>query len=536
MITKLTSIAAAVLLVACGGGGTSATAPVATATADVSMTPFYSVAPIDLETPVNNAIDDPHVQMIPDGTNSPVIATYTPAQIRAAYNMPPIETATPAELGAGQTIYIVDAFHNPNIAEELAAFNQKFNLPGCSTKVVTSVPLALAGNTCELAVVYSTGAATMTTVAPAYDEGWAMESALDVQWAHATAPLARIVLIEAPDTMSGNMVSAIKLANAMGPGAVSMSFGAPEGGWSLNLNSAFNGMNMSYYAATGDTGSSVQWPAVSPNVVAVGGTSLSYSGGLRSEVSWKGTGGGTSSYTGAPSYQTTTMRTVADVSFNADPATGQYVAFIPNGKTAVTWLGLGGTSLATPQWAGIGAVTNAVRASLSKAALNNTNATLYAASASYTGIFTDVTTGINGTCYSCKAGPGYDMLAGLGTPNVSTLVAALSSGIAPAAPVTPTPTTPVPTTGPSVTATSFNGVEGKPLTGTITIADPGQSALSLSIYISERPPGMRLSVKGLEFTATWASPVVGTYSLTVMVTDRTGKKVTSIIPVVIVPK
>ncbi len=247
---------------------------------------------------------------------SSAVATYSPAQIRAAYDLPALPAAgtalTPsqaAQLGAGQTIYIVDAMHNPNAAAELAIFNQKFGLPGCTTKAIATnatLPLPPApASGCEFSVVYNTPSSTMTATAPAYNSGWAMEIALDVQWAHATAPLARIVLIEAPDASINSLLGAVRLANLMGPGVVSMSFGAAEGSWTASVDSAFTGKNMSYLAATGDSGSGVSWPSVSPNVLAVGGTTLSYSGsGVRSEAAWSGTGGGISAYTALPTYQT----------------------------------------------------------------------------------------------------------------------------------------------------------------------------------------------------------------------------------------
>jgi hypothetical protein len=170
------------------------------------------------------------------------VATYTPAQIRAAYAMPALPangatlTATQAaQLGAGQTIYLVDAMNNPNVAAELAAFDSKFGLPTCTvTAIATNATLPLAtapGNGCVLSVVYSTTSGGITASAPAYDSGWSTEISLDVQWAHATAPLARIVLIEAPDSSTTSLVAAVNLANSMGHGVVSMSFGAAEGGW-----------------------------------------------------------------------------------------------------------------------------------------------------------------------------------------------------------------------------------------------------------------------------------------------------------------
>lgn len=452
-----------------------------------------------------------------------VVATYSPAQIRAAYDLPALPAAgtalTPAQaaqLGAGQTIYIVDAMHNPNAAAELAIFNQKFGLPGCVTKVIATnatLPLPPApASGCEFSVVYNTPSSSMTATAPAYNSGWAMEIALDVQWAHATAPLARIVLIEAPDASINSLLGAVRLANQMGPGVVSMSFGAAEGNWTASVDSAFTGKNMSYLAATGDSGSGVSWPSVSPNVLAVGGTTLSYSGsGARSEAAWSGTGGGISAYTALPAYQTASVpgltnllrRNVADVAFNADPATGQYTAVMAQGSSTANWLSIGGTSLSTPQWAGLVAIANASRALQAKSALGLPHGILYGQIASVPGTFAssfaDITRGSNGTCSVCTARVGYDPLGGLGTPNVKSLLAGLSgTQTAPAAPV--------------VAPASISGAAGKPLSFTVsaTAANP------LSYTMLGAPAGMSIAATGV---VSWASPVAGTYAVTMVARD-----------------
>ncbi|MEI8168566.1 MAG: S53 family peptidase [Rhodoferax sp.] len=452
-----------------------------------------------------------------------VISTYTPAQIRSAYGLPllpaagtTMTTAQAAQMGAGQTIYIVDAMHDPNIAAELAAFNTKFGLPACTTKaiaVTASLPLATASKTaCEFSVVYNTASATMTAAAPAYDAGWATEITLDVQWAHATAPLARIILIEAADASLNSLLGAIKLANVMGPGIVSMSFGANEGNYTASVDAAFGNANMTYLAATGDSGAAVSWPAVSPNVVAVGGTTLTYTGtGARSEVSWSGTGGGTSLYTPTPSYQTNAVpgmgtlarRTVADVAFNADPASGQYVAVLSPGSATVSWLSVGGTSLSTPQWAGLIAVANATRAQVAKPILGAPHAVLYGQIATvpgnYASVFADVTKGTDGTCATCTAKVGYDPLSGLGTPNVTSLLSVLSGTTAVAA-------------APVVTAASISGKVGTALSFTVAVTAPNPVTYSLI----GAPAGMAISAAGV---VTWATPLVGTFPVTVIAKD-----------------
>ena len=467
------------------------------------------------------------------------IGTYSPAQIRAAYGLPslPVTGATPtaaqaAQMGAGQTIYIVDAYHNPNVAAELAAFNQKFGLPTCTTKAVavtTVLPLTAPSlSACELSVVYSTAAGTMTTAAPAYNSGWATEIAMDVQWAHATAPLARIVLIEAADPTGTNLGGAIKLANAMGPGAVSMSFGGAESSATASLDSLFTGANMTYLASTGDSGAAVSWPSVSPKVVAVGGTTLTYTGtGARTEVAWSGTGGGTSAYTAIPSYQTNLVpgmgtlarRTVADVSFNADPASGQYVAVMSPGSATVNWLSAGGTSISAPQWAGVIAMANASRLLAAKPLLGLPHAILYGqistVPGSYANVFGDVAQGSHGTCSTCTAKTGYDELTGLGTPNVANLLTALTGAAS--------------TTAPVVTPAAIAGKVGVALSFTISSTAVNPNTYSLT----GAPAGMVVSTSGV---VSWPTPVAGTYAVTAIAKDtKTGLTGQAVYTVTIAP-
>jgi len=576
------SLGAALVLTACGGGGTAETtaeAPAGVASFEIAAAslpaeaasqiaePTFHLAPVLLDEPGDaDAVDNsassrtlPHTQAIPadtealqtlgltvqalqqaqrtralaapralaDGSVAPMATsgaatTYTPAQIRAAYGLPTLPSAglvptaaQAAQLGAGQTIYIVDAMHDPNVAAELNAFNQKFGLPTCATKAIApnaALPLAAAalGDGCVLSVVYSTVNGTMTTVAPAYNAGWATEIALDVQWAHATAPLARIVLIESADASLNGLLGAVKLANTMGGGAVSMSFGAAEGNWTASVDPAFAASGMTYLAATGDSGSAVSWPSVSTKVVAVGGTSLRYTTGARSETSWSRTGGGISAFTAKPAYQsnqvpgvgTLVRRAVADVAFNADPSTGQFVAVMTPGSSAVSWVSAGGTSLSTPQWAGLVAVANAMRVRAAKPLLGAPHGTLYgqiaAVPGSYAAAFSDVLSGANGTCATCAAKVGYDVPTGLGTPNVSALLPALGGAAA-------APTAPV---APVVAAAAVNGKTGLPLSYSVTVTATTATGFSLA----NAPAGMAISNTGV---ISWANPVAGTYAVTV---------------------
>ena len=452
-----------------------------------------------------------------------VVATYTPAQVRAAYGLPALpaagialSAAQAAQFGAGQTVYVVGAQHNPQVAAELAAFNQKFGLPACTTKAIAVsavLPLAApATSACELSVVYTTTAGSRTATAPAYEAGWATELALDVQWVHAIAPLARIVLIEAPDPSVNSLLGAIRLASAMGPGAVSMSFGTAEAGFTAQVDAVFTAPGMSYLAATGDWGTGVMWPSVSPSVLAVGGTTLSWSGvGARSETVWSGTGGGLSAATARPAYQTAAVpglgaparRTLADVAFNADPSTGQYVAVMSPGSTAVNWISAGGTSLSTPQWAGLVAVANALRAQVAKPVLGAPHTLLYqqigAVPGTYAGAFADIVQGSNGACALCNAQKGYDTPTGLGTPQAGALWAALTGATA----------TPLP---PVVTAAAISGQVGTPLSFTVSV----RAANPVTYSLAGAPAGMAIAATGV---VTWATPLAGSYSVTVTARD-----------------
>ncbi len=454
----------------------------------------------------------------PEGTAlSPMAAAsnvtvYTPAQIRAAYGMPAltgtaasVTSAQAAQMGAGQTIYVVDANNDPNVVAELANFDSKFGLPGCTvTPIATSasLPLAPAPTTgCTFSVVYSDSSGGMTATVPAYDANWATEIALDVQWAHATAPYARIVLIEAYDP-----TNAVLLANKMGPGVVSQSWGGPESSMtSLDDATYYSTPNMTYLAATGDSGAEVEWPSVSSHVLAVGGTSLSYSGtGPRAETVWSGTGGGVSAYVATPTYQTLAVpglaapahRAVTDVTFNANPYTGQYVAIMTPGSTNVAYYSAGGTSLATPQWAGIVAIANALRAQTKLAPIGASQPALYGLATqagSYSSAFLDVKSGSDGTCTTCYAGVGYDLPSGLGSPNVASLLTTLSAQPAVSAPVV----APATVTGKVGTALSF--------------AITATAAHTLTYSLTGAPAGM--SVNAATGVVTWNVPTLGTHTV-----------------------
>ena len=381
---------------------------------------------------------------IPNASSTTSIV-YTPAQIRSAYNMQALNNESSLNKGAGQTIYIVDAYHHPKVLEDLNTFSNTFGLPGCTLQAIATTASVLPRPSlteCKLSVIYSTSKGGMTTKVPKYDVGWAQEIALDTQWVHAIAPLARIVLIESASATISELGGAIKLANKLGPGVVSMSFSASEGSWVTQAaysTQLFSTSNMTYLAATGDNGTAVGWPAVVPSVMAVGGTSLNYDVNSRSEKAWTGSGGGISKYVKAPSFQaaitipkitTLKYRAVSDVSMVADPATGVYVYFTAQKATTTALYQFGGTSLSTPIWAGLFSLVNASRLAQSYSHLGDPHLKLYQMATSaglYTSNFFDVSTGFNGTCTSCYSIAGYDTPTGLGTPNNSNLLLYLSN-------------------------------------------------------------------------------------------------------------
>ncbi|HEY7389834.1 MAG TPA: S8 family serine peptidase, partial [Bryobacteraceae bacterium] len=204
-----------------------------------------------------------------------------PAQMSKTYGFSSV-----AYQGAGQTIAIVDAFDDPNIEADLAAFNSQFSLPACST-----------ANGC-FQKVYAAG------VQPVGSSNWGLEISLDVEWAHSLAPLAKILLVEAATNSDADLFHAVDVAVANGASVVSMSWGGPEYIGETLADSHFNLPHVTFVASSGDNGHGVQYPAASPYVIGVGGTSLyQNNGNYLGELVWTGSGGGISQYEPKPAYQ-----------------------------------------------------------------------------------------------------------------------------------------------------------------------------------------------------------------------------------------
>jgi len=558
-------------LAACGGGADDAAAPAATTAAfdGIPVRPTFHMAPAQLDEPADaeaggapqrfgiapSLADLATARLTParlaaaqrarvaaaGGQAAAAIAAavYTPAQVRAAYGLPPLPAAgvalslaDAAGLGAGQTIYLLDAHDHPNAFADLARFSAKFGLPACASVALSptaSLPLAQAAPGCTFSVAYTDSRGALLKAAPAYDADWIAEIALDVEWAHAIAPLARLVLIEVASDNSNQLLGGVALANRMGPGVVSMSFGAPEGAWVRATDATFGATGMSYVAAAGDGGAQVLWPAVSPRVLAVGGTSLQWNGtDTRREAAWVGSGGGVSAVEPLPAWQAGVavpgvgapgMRTVADVAFNADPLTGEYVALTPRGS-ATTWNSYGGTSIGAPQWAGLVAVANARRAAAGKAPLGDFHAALYHAIAGslvpHAAAFADIVDGRDGACASCAAAAGYDTVTGWGTPNAGVLLDALAGDAGDPPPPAVAPVVPV-NHAPLLAAGMVAVPPGVALRLALNGVDPDGDALTYTM--TGAPRGLTLSGAGV---LGWARTVRGRYVLRVVVRDSHG--------------
>lgn len=310
----------------------------------------------------------------------------SPDQIKKVYNLP--------KTGGHGTIAIIDAYNDKTMENDLSVFDKTYNLSDCTTK-----------NRCFEQHLMDKNEST--------NFGWTGETALDVEWAHAIAPDAKILLVEAKTPSGANLLSAIDYAASRADVvAVSMSWGGGETVEEKNLDSHFiSKYGAVFFASSGDDGWGASWPAASPNVVAVGGTSLSFKndGSLNRETAWSGSGGGVSIYEKQPSFQknysipkANGMRAIPDVSYNADPQSG--FSTYSNGK----WFVVGGTSAAAPQWAAIQSL-----------GLSANNDKLYSDKTlnSYSDYFRDIVSGKNGDCkYYCQAAKHYDYITGLGSP------------------------------------------------------------------------------------------------------------------------
>ncbi len=395
----------------------------------------------------------------PSVPTSPVLYCYTPPYIWTAYNYLPLYQA--GIFGTGQTIVIVDAYGSPTIAADLKGFDQTFGLPDP-----------------QFEVVCPQGCPTFNLRnAPQAEVNWTFETSLDVEWAHAVAPGAKIVLVVAATPHGDAINLAVQYAVSHYPGSIlSQSFGASEAAFRGD-NSQFHqahqnyaaavAQNMTVLASTGDFGATngrfpvtnASFPASDPLATAVGGTQGNPLGGLvtlsgsctppqptactptgyGAEAAWneawaQAAGGGALSVLfPPPAYQSSlgfSGRAVPDISYNAAIDGGVLVRYSALGSTA--FYVVGGTSAGSPQWAGIFALVNQMRAANGKGPFGPANSALYslAQSAAHAADFHDVAVGNNVLANSAggfSAATGYDLATGWGSPDVTRLAQDLAA-------------------------------------------------------------------------------------------------------------
>ncbi len=325
-----------------------------------------------------------HSRVFPQASSSPT--GLSPATIKSVYNF-----STDSTVGAGKTIAIVDAYDDPNIESDLAVFSSQYSLPACTT-----------ANGCLMKVNQNGGSRY-----PRSDAGWALEISLDVEWAHAIAPGARILLVEAKSNSFANLLAAEDYAKAHAQ-YVSNSWGGSEFSGEMAYDSHFSQAGVSFFVSSGDAGAPAEYPSASPNVISVGGTTLNFKGGnFSSETGWSGSGGGCSAYETATSAQAGFSqfgqvncginRGTPDVSLDADPNSGVSVYDSTRYHGQRGWFTVGGTSASAPVWAARSAVAGAV---VNASYVYGNNIT-----------YRDITSGNNG--FACLVG--YDLVTGRGS-------------------------------------------------------------------------------------------------------------------------
>ncbi len=320
-------------------------------------------------------------------------AGYGPADLLDAYNLP-------ANGGAGQTIAVIDAYDHPTAEADLAVYRAQFGLPACTT-----------ANGCFKKVDQNGG-----THYPRKDAGWAGEISLDLAMVSAIAPNAKIILVEAKKATLAGLGTGVNTAVRLGAKFISNSYGAIETSSDPAYDASyFDHPGVAITASSGDSGLTVQYPAASRKVIAVGGTALwrdSSARGWSESVYASGlaaAGSGCSAYNAKPAWQKDTgcaNRTVADLSAVADPATGVAVYQTYGAKG---WVVYGGTSVGAP-------IIAAVYADAGAPTVSYPAANPYAHPAE---LF-EVSSGATANCspaYLCTGTVGYDGPTGLGTPN-----------------------------------------------------------------------------------------------------------------------
>jgi kumamolisin len=343
----------------------------------------------------------------------------TPASLACIYNLVAVvsgcnpNTFKTNPTGGSRAIGIVDAYDYPTAMADLNAFSTQFGLP----KVTTTT----------FKVYFAGGTDGCSGADPGNNPGWEGEQALDIEMVHSMAPKATIILVEAQSTLFTDLLAAEDCASkkvaALGGGEISNSWGGSEFSTETSNDSHFKTANIVYFASTGDA-AGTQWPSVSTSVVAVGGTTTSRVnksgttfGNFIGEAAWDNGGGGTSLYEPRPAYQKSlpaaTHRQVPDVSSDANPNTGVWV-YDNNPATGCCWYVYGGTSVASPTWAGIvnraGTFATSTPAELTKIY------TAYATASTYAADFNDVAYGLCSFYDGTESVAKWDACTGVGSP------------------------------------------------------------------------------------------------------------------------
>jgi subtilase family serine protease len=344
----------------------------------------------------------------------------TPASLACLYNQVTVAScsetsATTVSTGGSKIIAIVEAYDYPTALADLTAYSSQFGLPAPT----------LSGLHSAFAVIYAGGTNPGPDPNCAGGNGiycWAAEAALDIEMAHAAAPEASIVLVEANSSSNADLYAAVTKAIALltsggGAGEVSMSWGGAEYSQEVTKDSIFTGTGVVFFASSGDE-PGVQYPAASPNVVAVGGTSVSrFTPPLvfHGELTWDQGGGGGSIYEPRPGYQSGLAgiignhRGVPDVSAVANPNSGVWV-YDSYQTGEAPWNEIGGTSVAAPLWAGFSNAAGTFESSSAD------ELHLMYSFTGRSGAFRDIMNGGCGRHYSYLATTGWDQCTGNGAP------------------------------------------------------------------------------------------------------------------------
>ncbi|WP_377271701.1 carboxypeptidase regulatory-like domain-containing protein [Peterkaempfera sp. SMS 1(5)a] len=338
------------------------------------------------------AVTTSHGARAADSSTPPTTAV-TPDDLRAAYKLP--------AGGAGETVAIVDAGGYATAEADLAVFRSTYGLPACTT-----------ANGCFTKLDQNGGHDF-----PAEDTDWSLETALDLDAVSAVCPSCHILLVQGDSPSVDDLGQAENTAAAQHPVAISNSYGAlGDGSYLAPYEHYYDHPGIAVTASTGDRGNAINWPATNGNVVAVGGTTLTRDATNArgwTEAAWDSGGSGCSQVEPKPAYQQgidtgCANRAIADISADADPATG--LGIYNSSPSFGGWIQVGGTSLSSPLVAAMYA--------LAGTPTPDTYPVTYPYADTNAADFTDVTAGSDGPCGNqlCNARAGWDGPTGLGTP------------------------------------------------------------------------------------------------------------------------